>query len=102
MATTSSTKTRASSDGRHPINTPLYVAGQPPSDPRQLPRYLEQEFQKIALAVKQLAAGHLDVTYVAPAKPRQGDVRYADGTEWNPGAGEGIYRYDGATWVGLG
>ena len=39
-------------------------------------------------------------TNVAPgdearkAKPRQGDIRYADGVNWNPGGtGEGIYAY---------
>lgn len=84
-------------------SSPLYVAAQAPSDPRALPRYLEQEFQKIALAVKQLAAGHFDITYAAPEKPREGDVRLADGTHWNPGAGKGLYRYDvTGGWIGLG
>lgn len=84
-------------------SSPIYAPGHPPSDPAQLSRYLEQEFQKIARAVLQLAAGHFDVTYAAPAKPREGDVRLADGTRWNPGAGKGLYRYDATSgWVGLG
>lgn len=85
-------------------SSPLYVAAQPPSDPKELPRYLAAEFQKIALAVKQLAAGHFDITYVAPEKPREGDVRYAAGAPyWNPGAGKGLYRYDATGgWIGLG
>ena len=26
----------------------------------------------------------------------------ADGTNWNPGSGAGLYRYDGSTWVFIG
>jgi hypothetical protein len=35
-------------------------------------------------------------------KPRNGDVRYADGTNWNPGGtGEGIYAYTDDAWAKL-
>jgi hypothetical protein len=45
----------------------------------------------------------LQVLYVAPAKAVAGDVVYADGVTWNPGAGEGIYRYSlGGAWVLVG
>lgn len=40
-------------------------------------------------------------TNVAPAKPRDGDIRKADGTHWNPGSGAGVYAYYGAAWVKL-
>ena len=41
----------------------------------------------------------LEPTHVDPAKPRDGDIRYADGTNWNPGSGgEGIYAYFNNTW----
>ena len=40
----------------------------------------------------------LEETNTAPAKPRDGDIRYADGSNWNPGAGTGIYWFDGTTW----
>ena len=37
--------------------------------------------------------------HVEPAKPRHGLLVYADGTDWDPGSGEGIYRFDSsATW----
>lgn len=39
---------------------------------------------------------------VAPTKPRSGLVVYADGTNWNPGSGEGIYVFRGAAWHFLG
>jgi len=69
-----------------------------------LRRYLREEFERVAAIITQLAAGHFDVSYAAPPKPRDGDVRLADGTTWNPGSGRGFYWYDapGATWKFLG
>jgi hypothetical protein len=44
----------------------------------------------------------LEQTNVAPDKPRNGDIRYADGTNWNPGGtGEGIYAYTNGAWAKL-
>ncbi len=40
--------------------------------------------------------------YAAPAKPYDGLTVYADGTTWNPGAGQGVYTYYGAAWNRLG
>lgn len=76
-----------------------YVPGDPPADPKELQRYLRFEFIKIKVAVEALAAGHLDKETEAPAKPRDGDYRYADGTSWNPGAGKGIYFHNGLVWT---
>lgn len=85
------------------LATAQYQPGQVPTDTAQLPRYLSEEFQKISAMIDLLQAGHKDVTYAAPKKPRTGDIRYADGTSWNPGSGEGIYRYSIAgTWAFLG
>lgn len=36
-----------------------------------------------------------------PTRPRNGMIRYADGTAWDPGSGEGFYGYEGGTWVKL-
>lgn len=45
----------------------------------------------------------LTITYVEPTKRFAGLVVYADGTLWDPGAGEGIYRWSlGAAWVKVG
>ena len=45
----------------------------------------------------------LKVLYAPPLKYAPGDVVYADGAQWNPGLGEGIYRRSLAgTWVSLG
>lgn len=67
-------------------------------------QWLEREL----IAISRNEAEELDslwfrILYVAPEKPRAGLVVYADGTTWNPGSGEGLYRYSlGATWVHLG
>lgn len=34
----------------------------------------------------------------APDRPREGMLVSADGTDWNPGAGAGIYEYRGGGW----
>lgn len=38
---------------------------------------------------------------VAPTKPREGMVVNANGTDWNPGSGAGLYQYLGGAWVQL-
>lgn len=80
----------------------FYAPGYPPTDAAEMRRFVLEELQKIAGAITALAAGHLDKTYAAPAKPRDGDVRLADGTQWNPGSGVGVYAYYGAAWHFLG
>jgi hypothetical protein len=34
----------------------------------------------------------------SPIRYRDGTVIYADGTNWDPGSGEGLYRYGGGAW----
>lgn len=65
--------------------------------------YLQDELGYISSAIEQQALGFLDVTNVAPTRPRQGMIRYASGgAGWNPGGGEGIYYFNSAgTWVKL-
>lgn len=84
------------------LGTAVYTPGVPPTDREDLERYLMDELQRVAAAIAALAAGHVDMVTVAPTKPRAGDIRFADGTKWNPGSGKGFYGYDGATWKLLG
>lgn len=39
------------------------------------------------------------VLTAAPAKPQIGQVVFADGSNWNPGSGRGLYYYDSGGWV---
>ena len=84
-------------------NTIFYAPEQLPEDPKALNRYIETELRKIQSVITALSLGHLDETHVAPEKPRDGDVRFADGTHWNPVAGgQGFYGYYNSAWHKLG
>lgn len=84
------------------IATVRYAPGVVPTRPDDLPRYLTNELTGISAAISALATGQLDMSYAAPDKPRDGMVRLADGVQWNPGAGAGVYCYYHATWNRLG
>ena len=79
-----------------------YTPGIVPRDPAELIRFLEDELQRIRFAINAVDDGHLDKINVAPTKPVEGDIRYADGTNWNPGLGAGIYFYNGSAWTRIG
>lgn len=82
----------------------VYVAGPVPADPKQLLTFLNEELTKLAGTLLKLAAGHVDTTYAPPDKPREGDLRLADGTHWDP-VGAGAPRfvgYAGGAWRLLG
>lgn len=81
------------------LGTVFYAPSEPPEDAAETRRFLRDELQKISIAITALALGHLDKTNVAPLKPREGDIRFADGANWNPGAGKGIYAHNGTAWV---
>ncbi len=70
-----------------------YAKSPVPSNPEDIPAYLQSELDKISAVITNIAEGHFDVSNVEPTKKRAGDVRYADGSDWNPGSGEGLYLY---------
>ena len=81
----------------------MYMPGTPPTDPAALSNYLLLEQQKIAKAMLESNQFlYLDMSYVAPKKPRDGMVVLADGTSWNPGSGGGYYGYRAGAWRFLG
>jgi hypothetical protein len=73
-----------------------------PTSIEDLPTFIDNMFLEIRAVIEVVRDGHLDVSNTAPINPQQGDIRYADGTNWNPGAGEGIYfRNAAGAWVKL-
>lgn len=64
--------------------------------------YVHNEFEKLAAALELARSGYVEFLNVAPARPREGDIAGADGTNWNPGGGKGIYAYHGGAWNKLG
>jgi len=82
---------------------PKFNPSTAPSNSEEMPRYLDNTLTQIKTSLDIARDGHLEVVYAEPDKPYQGDIRYADGTSWNPGGtGEGIYFYNAAgAWVKL-
>jgi len=62
--------------------------------------FLVDELRKIAAASTDGVL--LQELNVAPLRPRSGMVVLADGTNWDPGSGQGFYGYYGSSWVKLG
>lgn len=73
-----------------------------PTDPAQLPGFLRQELENISRGFNRFPFLQLDMTYAAPAKPQDGQIYLADGTNWNPGSGGGFYGYRAGAWRFLG
>ncbi len=79
-------------------NTAAFSPETVPQDAKDMRRFLTVQLSRIAAAINLLASGHVDFASVVPVRPRNGDIRIADGSNWNPGSGEGPYWYNGA-WV---
>ena len=81
-----------------------YEPGPLPLDKEDFGIYVVTELKRLADIIFNQATFRLERIHVAPEKPRGGDVRYADGTNWDPiGSGEGIYFFKESTsaWVKL-
>jgi len=61
--------------------------------------WLEGELRRIAEA---MARGsdtlRISSTAVSPTKPQEGEIRQADGVNWNPGRGAGMYVFRNGAW----
>lgn len=82
--------------------TSRYIVSQPPTrDESGL--YTYNELTKVFDWIRQPIGPEftLEIRNVEPEKPQNGIVVYADGTNWNPGSGEGFYGYEAGAWVKL-
>lgn len=70
-------------------------------DPAALAQWVLNELKDIANSFKSIDNLRLRIRTAAPAHPQNGMVVYADGTNWNPGAGLGVYAYENGAWVKL-
>lgn len=87
----------------------LYIPEPPfiPEDstPETMERFIEwlmRELFRVSLTFEQGVVRHVEFLNVAPERPRDGMTVGADGTNWNPGSGQGVYTYYNATWNKLG
>ena len=74
----------------------------PVEEAPKLVEKLVNEFRKIFEVVNSPPAALLEELNVAPKKPRTGLTVLADGTNWNPGTGQGVYTYYAGAWHKLG
>lgn len=80
-----------------------YVPNEPSNveDAEQLRLWMLQELRAISKELNETQALELRVTNVAPKRPRDGMIVAADGTNFNPGGGAGIYGRVAGAWVKL-
>ena len=77
-----------------------YAAGIVPDDPTRLAAFLRTELTALQSALALIADGQLDLVTVAPAKPRDGMMRY--GAAGVLGAAQGFYGFYAGSWKFLG
>lgn len=64
--------------------------------------YVGRELSRIGGEFQLIEDGlMIPMRYSEPAKPREGMLAVADGTEWNPGSGKGLYEYRAGSWAKL-
>lgn len=84
----------------------MYRKNNVPSDPKALPAFLDQELSEIEQAQNEpVSVFGLAISHAAPKVPTDGrSVLFAeaDGTNWNPGSGAGLYVYRPSGWVKVG
>ncbi len=81
----------------------VYRVGTPRSeDPKDLLNYMREEFDKIATNFALFDNIILKELHEAPSRIPDGLTVFADGTDWNPGSGRGVYTYYGSSWKKLG
>lgn len=67
----------------------------------ELRKFVEEEFQLLSRSFQNTKNLQIEVLHTEPAKPREGMIVYADGSDWNPGSGDGFYGREAGAWVKL-
>lgn len=69
------------------------------TDVESLRKYVEDELQRLTEYLNTpVDFVVFKMTNVAPTRPVEGMIAYADGTNWNPGGGKGLYKYQADAW----
>ena len=75
----------------------IYNPTTPPAEEGQLRAYLLSELQRVSEAILESVTPPL--FYAEPKNAQEGLIVRADGTDWDPGSGAGLYIYRSAAWV---
>lgn len=70
-------------------------------DIKQTVELLKEQLTRLSVKVSELEQSLLVEHHVAPAKVYEPMLRVADGSDWDPGSGAGLYLYLGASWTKL-
>lgn len=68
----------------------------------ELRKFVENELGKIARAFTLVLPSQIEFLHMEPSKLREGMIVGADGTDWDPGSGKGVYAYYSGAWNKLG
>ncbi len=79
-----------------------FVPEPPPGSPEEIPEYVYRQMLELADVLTETQLVSLTATHEAPSKASDGDIRLADGSDWNPGSGAGFYGYHSGAWNKLG
>lgn len=79
----------------------IYYPGQVPAEYDA--QFLSQELSRISATLAALEVSQVIITpvHVEPERLTEGLVANADGTDWNPGSGAGLYEYVSGAWSKL-
>ena len=74
-----------------------------PENPKDFQVWMLTEIRRLADAMSELETDTvlLKEWNVVPSKLYNGLIAYADGTNWDPGSGRGVYAYESGSWVKL-
>lgn len=81
-----------------------YVPGTPGGgrieDPKvkELSNYVQRELLEVARSFEEVTEFRLVKRHVPPKKLKEGLIALADGTNWDPGSGAGLYIYWAGDW----
>ena len=75
-----------------------------PTNPVEFAVWILDELRHISDTVSELETDTVTLKEwnAEPAKLYNGLVAYADGTNWDPGSGRGVYAYENGAWKLLG
>lgn len=78
-----------------------YLPGTQPAitELEALRKYVEDEFNRLSEYLNTPQDFIVfKMTAQVPTRPVEGMIAYADGTNWNPGSGKGLYKYQSGAW----
>ncbi len=81
-----------------PENLPIFHH----EEVRRLAEYMGRQHRNIAANFEAIDRLSLFKRNAAPERVEDGMVVFADGTNWDPGSGEGFYGYYAGSWHFLG